>query len=257
MLILLAPSEGKSAPVSGPPLDLATLAHADSLTPARERALAALIKLSSGRESTALRSLGLSRAQAPELVRNAVLRESPTAPAAEVYTGVLYQHLALADMSAEARARAGDNVLVASALWGVVGLDDHIPAYRMSMGADIRSLRRGMPAFWRRALAEALPDSEGELVLDLRSGSYAAAWKPKRSTVVQIRAVTPEGNVISHMAKATRGCVARAVLESQTQPHDPAAIAATVAAAGVGEAARLSDPKRVGAPWVLEVVDSV
>lgn len=257
MLILLAPSEGKSAPSSGPRLDLGTLTYADALTPARERALAALIKLSRGRESTALNSLGLSKAQAPELARNAALREASTAPAAEVYTGVLYQHLALVDMTAAARARASERVLVASGLWGVVGLDDHIPAYRMSMGADIRSLRRGMPAFWRRALAAALPDSEGELVLDLRSGSYAAAWRPKRSTVVQIRAVTPEGKVISHMAKATRGRVARAVLESQTQPHEPAAIAAATAAAGVGEATRLFEPEKAGAPWVLEVIDSV
>lgn len=257
MLILLAPSEGKKAPSSGPPLDLSTLTFADSLTPSRERTLAALIKLSRGRESTALKSLGLSKAQAPELARNAALPEAPTAAAAEVYTGVLYQHLALVDMTSAARARASERVLVASGLWGVVGLDDRIPAYRMSMGADIRSLRRGMAAFWRRALAAALPDSEDELVLDLRSGSYAAAWRPKRSTVLQIRAVTPEGNVISHMAKATRGRVARAVLESETQPHDPPAIAATVAAAGVGEATRLSDPERVGAPWVLEVVDSV
>lgn len=249
MLILLAPSEGKTAPPSGPPLDLVTLSHADALTATRERVLAALVKLSAGRRSTALNSLGLSVGQASELERNAGLGDAPTAPAAEVYTGVLYQHLAFAELDSRARARAAERVLVASALWGVVGIEDHIPAYRLSMSADIRSLRRGLPALWRKPLAAALPDAAGQLVLDLRSGSYAAAWKPARSTVVQIRAVTPEGKVISHMAKATRGRVARAVLEAEALPTEPAAIAALA-----GDGATLHEPERPGAPYVVEVV---
>jgi len=255
MLILLAPSEAKNAPKAGPPVDLARLAHAATLTGPRERALAALVKLSAGRRSTASRSLGLSSGQTGELDRNAALRDAPTAPAAEVYAGVLYQYLALTEMSPSARARADDDVLVASALWGVVGLEDPIPAYRMSMGADIRSLRRGLPAFWRKPLAATLPDADDQLVLDLRSGSYAAAWRPKRSTVVQVRAVTPAGTVVSHMAKATRGRVARAVLEAPSAPAEPAAIAAL--ANGIGHGATLIGPDAPGKPYTLEVVGSV
>ena len=139
---------------------------------------------------------------------------------------MLYQHLALASLGKRARSRAADSVLVASALFGVVGLDDPIPAYRLSMGARIPALRKGLPALWRPPLAKALPDEAGELVLDLRSGSYAAAWTPKHATLVSIRAVTPQGKVISHMAKATRGRVARAVLEARSMPREPEAVAA-------------------------------
>jgi cytoplasmic iron level regulating protein YaaA (DUF328/UPF0246 family) len=249
VLILLAPSEGKTAPASGPPLDLASLSHADELTATRERVLAALIRLSGGRSSKrALEALGLSKTQAGELERNAALAGAPTAPAGEVYTGVLYQHLALGELGRRARERAADQVLVASALFGVVGLGDRIPAYRLAMNARIPSLRKGLPALWRAPLAAALPDEPGGLVLDLRSGSYAAAWTPKRATVVSIRAVTPEGKVISHMAKATRGRVARAVLESRAVPREPAAIAALA-----GPGARLLEDR---AGWTVEVVDT-
>ncbi|HYI36736.1 MAG TPA: peroxide stress protein YaaA [Thermoleophilaceae bacterium] len=249
MQILLAPSEGKTAPASGPPLALGRLSHSDELTAARERVLDALVRLSAGRSrKRALDALGLSKTQAGELERNAGLREAPTAPAGEVYTGVLYQHLALAELGSRARSRAADQVLVASALFGVVGLGDPIPAYRLSIGARIPALRKGLPAFWRPALARALPDEPGELVLDLRSGSYAAAWAPRHAAVVSIRAVTPEGKVISHMAKATRGRVARAVLEARTQPREPEAVAALA-----GPGARVLE-----APggWTVEVVDT-
>jgi cytoplasmic iron level regulating protein YaaA (DUF328/UPF0246 family) len=55
------------------------------------------------------------------------LRGAPTAPAAEVYTGVLYQRLQLPGLPAKARRQ----VLIASMLWGVVRPDDRIPHYRL------------------------------------------------------------------------------------------------------------------------------
>ena len=42
MLIVLPPSEGKTAPAGGAPVDLGALAYADELTAKRERVLAAL-----------------------------------------------------------------------------------------------------------------------------------------------------------------------------------------------------------------------
>ncbi len=249
MLILLAPSEGKTVPARGPALDLASLSYADELTATRARVLKALVALSGGRSrKRALDALGLSKTQAGELERNANLLHAPTAPAAEVYTGVLYQHLGLAELGPAARQRARERVLVASALFGVVALGDRIPAYRLAMGARIPALRKGLPALWRPALAAALPDEPGQLVLDLRSGSYATAWAPKRATVVSIRAVTPAGKVISHMAKATRGRVARAALEARSLPREPEAVAALA-----GRGATVSES---ASGWTVEVVES-
>ena len=155
MLILLAPSETKRPPAAGArPVDLAQLAHAGTLTATRERVLTALEKTAATQPARALKALGLTTGQLDGLERDRTLRTAPAGPAGEVYTGVLYQHLGLGTLPAPARARAADSVLVASALWGVVGLEDRIPAYRLSMGARLGSLRRTLAATWRGPLAD-------------------------------------------------------------------------------------------------------
>lgn len=230
MLVLLPPSEGKTTPESGAPLDLGTLAYAEQLGPQREALLDALEKLARAPRKAAVRKLGVSAGQAGEVDVDGGLRVAPAAPAATVYTGVLYDRLGLPGLSVRAQGR----VLIASALWGVVRPGDRIPYYRFS--AKARLDRIGAPAaFWRPALAAALPDEEGELIVDMRSGAYAAAWKPRRATLLAVRAFSQadgERKPVSHMAKAVRGEVARALLRSRRTPRDPAAAAEIAAAAG-------------------------
>jgi cytoplasmic iron level regulating protein YaaA (DUF328/UPF0246 family) len=203
MLILLPPSEGKDRPETGAPVDLEALAFAAEL--------------------------GEKRAELLEAFDPGLL-EAPTAPAHEVYTGVLFKRLELPELPAAARRR----VLIASALWGVVSPDDRIPYYKFPPKTRLKGI--GVPnAFWRPALAAALPDEEGDLIVDMRSGAYAAAWKPKRATLLAVRAFTEEGGqrkAVSHMAKAVRGDVARALLEAKKAPDDPEGAAATAEAAG-------------------------
>jgi cytoplasmic iron level regulating protein YaaA (DUF328/UPF0246 family) len=240
VLILLPPSEGKTAPASGEPVDVASLALPE-LAPQRERVLAALIRVSSGRQrNRALKALGLSPGQAGELDLNAALREAPTAPASEVYTGVLYERLQLPSLDARGQ------VLIASALWGVVRPEDRIPAYRLWIGASLPRLP-GLAAYWRPHLAKALPDDG--LVVDLRSGGYAAAWKPAAATVVGVRAFTRDGKVVSHNVKAVRGDIARALLQAPpaSTPED---VAETAARAGHDVSLT-----RLGAAWSLDVVE--
>jgi cytoplasmic iron level regulating protein YaaA (DUF328/UPF0246 family) len=246
VLVLLPPSEGKTAPAAGPPVDLAALAH-PSLTAKRERLLAALVKLAAGPERKALAALGLSPGLAGELARDAALLTAPAGPAASIYTGVLYERLQLPSLPAAAQ----DRVRIASALWGVVRPDDRIPAYRLSM--DARVPRIGpLAAYWRAPLAAALPD-EG-LIVDLRSGSYAAAWKPKAATVVSVRAFLERDgrrSVISHAVKATRGEVARALLAAPSVPTDADAVAAVATAAG--HEVELVAGR--GGAWSLDVIE--
>lgn len=200
VLVLLPPSEGKTAPRRGRPADLASLVHPE-LTPAREAVLDAL--------DPSLRTARAARARA-------------------VYTGVLFQHLRLEELPARARNR----VLIFSALWGVTRPDDRIPAYKLPIGDGLP----GFPAlagYWRPKLAEVLPDSG--LVLDLRSGAYASAWTPRNATVLGVRAFVERDGTrtpVSHMVKATRGTVARIALEASPPPRTPAAVAKLVEAAG-------------------------
>ncbi len=202
MLLLLPPSKGKAPPPPGPPVDFDALAF-PALNARRRK---------------------LIRAVDPKL------RRAAAAPAAEVYTGVLYAQLRLAELD---RA-AWDRVLIASALWGVLHPADRIPAYELDMGAKPAGLG-GLAAFWRPALTRALPDAG--LVLDLRSGSYAAAWRPRAATMVGVRAFTeqPDGSrkAITHMAKRVRGDVARLVLEAGGDACTPAEILAIAAAGGL------------------------
>jgi cytoplasmic iron level regulating protein YaaA (DUF328/UPF0246 family) len=203
VLVLLPPSEGKTAPARGRPVDLEALSH-PALTAARRAVLDAL----------------------PE--GEALLR-APSARASAVYTGVLYAHLGLAGLPLRARRR----VLIFSGLWGVLGPDDRIPAYKLPIDTRLPGLG-GLAAHWRPVLREALPDERG-LVLDLRSGAYAAAWRPRAGSVLAVRAFVERGGrrtPVSHMVKATRGAVARLVLEAPRPPRTPEAVAQLVAAAG-------------------------
>jgi uncharacterized protein len=230
MLVLLPPSEGKAAPDGGESVDLGSLAFAESLGERREAVLDALEGLAALPREQAVGALAVSKGQAGEVDVDARLRAAPSAPAAEVYTGVLYDHLGLPELPARAR----DRVLIASALWGVVRPQDRIPYYRFSAKARLDGI--GAPAsWWRPALAEAMPDEPGDLVVDMRSAAYAAAWKPKRATLLAVRAFTENGGKrkpVSHMAKAVRGDVARALLVAKKPPADPESAAAIAEAAG-------------------------
>ena len=257
MLVLLPPSEGKRPPDTGAPVDVSSLTFPE-LGERREKALRALVRMASGNQKRALEHLGLSAGQASEVDRDAGLLEAPAGPAGEVYTGVLFQHLDLASLPAAALARAREHVLVASALWGVVALDDHIPAYRLSIGARIPALTRsGLAAWWRPALTSVLPDAPGDLVIDMRSGGYAAAWRPRESTLVEVKASTAAGKPISHMAKAVRGSVTRDLLlsrEAITSPEDVATIAERGTDVGRVE---LTPPAKPGGAHVVNVIAAV
>ncbi|MBS6031418.1 MAG: peroxide stress protein YaaA, partial [Kocuria rhizophila] len=82
MLILLPPSESKTAPASGDPLDLASL-DLPALTGARSEVADALAAVSE--QPDALAVLGAGPSLADDVARNRRLRTAPAAPAMEVY----------------------------------------------------------------------------------------------------------------------------------------------------------------------------
>lgn len=224
MHILLPPSEGKTAPRRGKPLDLATLSL-PALNPARQRMLEALTGLCRGDEETARNALGLSAGQAAEIERNAALPTAPTATAAQIYTGVLYEALDLATLSPAALRRMRRTLLIFSGLWGVVGPGDRIPAYRCAAGAMLPGLG-GAGSFWRKELGPALTElTAGRLVIDLRSGPYSAMWAPPGPhatlRVLHERTVggVTERTVVSHFNKATKGRLVRDLAQAAATPR--------------------------------------
>ncbi|MEV4283907.1 peroxide stress protein YaaA [Nonomuraea bangladeshensis] len=242
MLTLLPPSEGKAPEGSGPPVGELSFPALDR---ARRRVLNALVRASKRRD--ALDVLGLTPGLAGELDKNTALKTAPTLPAAELYTGVLYDNLGLGTLEGEARRRAEESVLIFSGLWGVVRIDDRIPPYRLSMGVSLPPLG-GLSAFWRPLLAKALDPVPG-LVVDMRSATYAGAWQPgERSVTVR---VFRAGKVVSHMAKATRGEIARDLFLHDTVPSSPEELAKILTE--LGRAVELTPPPRPGRAWTLDV----
>ncbi|GAA3819851.1 UPF0246 protein [Cellulomonas soli] len=232
VLVLLPPSEGKTAPpATGPTLDLHALSS-PALTEARERVLDALVQVS-GRPG-ALEVLGVGPGLAAEVARNVHLRTAPTAPARRVYTGVLYAAAGLDRLTPTQRERAASTVRIVSGLWGAVTPDDPIPAYRLSMGTTLTGVG-GLAAAWRDHLGSVLdPRAEGDLVVDCRSATYAAAWRPPSSAhrvaVQVLREQAGTRTVVSHHAKHTRGVLTRHLLTRRGKaPHDADTLAAAAA----------------------------
>lgn len=259
MLILLPPSEGKSPPTSGPPLDLGALSL-PRLAEAREEVLAALVRLCSADPGAAARALGLSSSLISEVHRNAELRSAPTAPAAEVYSGVLYAALGLGGLAPRARRRVEEWVLVSSALWGALRLTDPIPAYRLAGGASLPGPGR-LATHWRAPLAAAMAErAEDQVVLDLRSGTYAAMWTPPAELCVVGRVVHEVGGrrtVASHFNKATKGRLVRALAERRAEPASVPGLVRAIRSAGFR--AELAEPEpagrgRTARPAVLDLI---
>lgn len=224
MLILLPPSEGKTRPTDGSPLELGALSL-PQLSRQREQLLKALIRLCTGREGHAMEVLGLGATQADAVARNAVLLDEPTGRADSVYTGVLFEHLDPGSFTDAERARADHTLAIASALFGLVRPGDAIPAYRLSAGVSLPRLGT-MSSRWKPMLPSAIEElADGRLVVDLRSGGYVNLGRPPAAMAAATLRVLHEKDgkrsVVSHFNKATKGRVVRRLLTEEVDAKDP------------------------------------
>ncbi|WP_089337777.1 peroxide stress protein YaaA [Blastococcus mobilis] len=231
MLVLLPPSETKAPGGDGAPLDLTALT-APELTGVRTEIAEALVKLADDVPASRA-ALGLSPKQDAEITRNAQLWTSPTRPALERYTGVLYDALDVGSMTRAQRGRADRRLAVGSALFGLVRGHDRIPAYRLSAGSALPGLP-SLRALWRPVLSPVLADVD-ELVVDLRSGSYAALAPVPGAVTVDVVSERPDGSrsVVSHFNKAHKGRVARLLALTTAEPTDVVRLRSLLRRAGL------------------------
>ncbi len=185
---------------------------------------------------------------------NTDLWELPAAPAAQIYSGVLFDALDLASLDTGARRRAARWLVIVSALWGAVRITDRIPAYRASMTNELPGVG-ALATFWRPHLPPVLdPLAQRGAVVDCRSAAYQKAWPtpvPHRTVHVSV-ADAATGVTVSHMAKQARGLVARHLLTRSGQtPATPARVAEAVAERFD---VVLDEPRRATAPWTLTVL---
>ncbi len=251
VLVLLPPSETKRDGGDGPPLALGSLSF-PSLDVVRKPLIDELVVLAADVPASRA-ALGISERQDDEVARNAALWTSPTLPAIRRYTGVLYDALDFASLGPAARARAVERLAVGSALFGLVMAGDPVPAYRLSAGsalpafpavlappagpvsaipgpvsagamtlpaevarfAGVGTLR----ARWQPVLEPLLAGLDG-LVVDLRSGSYAALGRVPGAVTVRVLTEHADGTrtIVSHHNKSHKGRVARLLAGTRSEP---------------------------------------
>ena len=238
-VILLPPSEGKAEGGTGPKLKISELSF-PQLEKRRMAVRSALTTAMKGPEATRSKLLGVKgTALASATAANLAVLTSPTMPAIERYTGVLYDALDVDSLSARDRKRLNSQVLIFSGLWGVVRPHDMIPDYKMKMGATIAPIGK-LSTWWRESLTPALDESvAGAVVWNLLPKEHDSAWDPFGST--ESTAKTPsamfsvkfldEGTpvkgvrtftTVNHWNKLLKGALVRYILE--TGADDPKAL---------------------------------
>ena len=215
--MLLPPSETKRAGGRRAPLALDRLALPE-LTPQRDATIDALGALAHDPELAA-RVLKLSPRQHADIVADATLRTSPTLPAVDRYTGVLYDALEAGSLDAAGRRWLGRHVLIHAAAFGPVGALDRIPTYRLGPAVTLPGLPP-LRRVWADPVADALRASGAPFVLDLRSEAYVALGPvPGSVPSAYVRVVTTseDGTVraLNHFNKTAKGRFVRALAESR------------------------------------------
>lgn len=231
MLILLPPSETKVPGGRGAPLDLDSLGFS-TLNPVRTELMQATWQLS--QDLPQARSvLGVAAAKDSEIGWNTALHNTPTMPALDRYTGVLYDNLAAHTLTKVQRARADHRLLITSSLFGQLRATDPIPAYRLSAGSKLPG-RPTLASTWRPVLTPALAELD-DLVLDLRSGAYSSFAPLPNAISVAVLSESPSGarTVVSHFSKATKGLLARALCTTRAELGTVSAVIKAARAAGL------------------------
>jgi cytoplasmic iron level regulating protein YaaA (DUF328/UPF0246 family) len=251
VLIIVPSSESKRPPLaSGRPVALEELSF-PALLPTRRRVAEALVETSSDLDAFARLRVGLTLAH--EVARNTRLFELPAMPVLDLYTGPVHEGLAASSLSTNAGARAGECLVVVSALWGALRPADHVPPYRLALWAGLIGIDR-LDAAWRAVLPSVLAEAAGGagVVVDIRSPGYQSFGMPAglgdRTVSIRITQGPPGQRVGEVITKRLRGAVARYLLESGADPADPHALADVLAERWP---VRLEAPERPGKPWSM------
>ncbi len=149
------------------------------------------------------------------LAANSELRGAPVLPAWQRYTGVVWDHLDPATLSAADRRR----IVVISGLLGLVRADDPTPDYRLKMGSNLAPIGK-LSTWWRDDVSSSLNNyaagrtaKQPRVIIDLLPKEHRAAWVPDdRVNGVSIEFVDPSGKPGGHFAKAAKGTLAAAIL---------------------------------------------
>jgi cytoplasmic iron level regulating protein YaaA (DUF328/UPF0246 family) len=176
----------------------------------------------------------------PSEKKNATTK--PT-PAINVYTGVLYQALDWASLTAAAKKRGASAVVIISAKYGAVRPDQLIESYKEKIDNSVM----------RAPVGRVLNAIKTPLIVDCRSSTYKTVWHSPVDKTVEVRISTVVDGVrtvVTHMSKKTRGEITRWLLQSRSLPKTPEDLYAIVSE----KYPCALTPSNGEEPWVLEVI---
>ena len=212
-IILLPPSEGKA---TGGDISAKWVAEAgvfgSALAPQRQAIVEQLRKVKGGDQK--LLGVGGAHLLRAQSVNTSLF--SPTLPAWQRYTGVVWDHLDLASMTAAKRKTFTQRIVVPSGLAGLVRADDPLPDYRLKMGARFSPFGL-MSKWWRDAMTEALVAmAKKRTVIDVLPNEHRAALTMDHiAGIVRVDLVAHSGGIVGgHNAKAAKGLLAQHLLTS-------------------------------------------
>lgn len=237
MIILLPPSSGKTAPTSGTSLALDTLFWNTELHTCREELISALIKTCTSPHAARILKLGPNTIS--DIADNVDLLSAPTAPAIDLYTGVLYDAASFentlekssnsSSSLQQAHQILNSEIYLFSGLWGVIRPKDHIPNYRLCASTKLSSIGT-VSTYWKKHLTTLCSMRfKNELIVDCRSGEYRKMWTPNAKSPIEVLQVvvkkehpqTHKRSVVSHNAKYMRGVLAGALFARRTSNKLP------------------------------------
>jgi len=171
------------------------------------------------------------------------LETSKPTPALSVYTGVLYQALDWASLSAAAKKRGEISIAIISAKYGAVRPSDRIESYKEKI--DNKKMKD--------VVAAKLDPIKTGLIVDCRSSTYKTVWHAPIDITVEVRVSTVVDGVrtvVTHMSKKTRGEITRWLLQSRSMPKTPEDLYAIVSE----KYPCALTPSDGVDPWILEVI---
>ena len=233
MIILLPPSSGKTAPTSGPSLDLSSLLFGSELTSCREELIKDLQQVCSHADAAQVLKIGPNTVG--DIADNLDVYEAPTTTALSLYTGVLFEAAkftqTLENVTLENTQKTvtlpadilNSEIMIFSGLWGVVRPHDLLPNYRLSASIKLPNIGT-VATYWKKQLNPLLNATlKDQIVVDCRSGEYRKMWTPSAKHPCELLQVvvqredpcTGKRSVVSHNAKHMRGVLAGALFEQR------------------------------------------
>lgn len=133
-------------------------------------------------------------------------------PAIELYSGMTFKQLTVDDKNI--REYLAKHLIIISALYGPIGSEELIAPYRLDMQAKLQIGGQSLASFWKAAFANALEDSDGEII-NLASNEFSTLLPHSKNWVDIDIAKIVDGQIKRHSttAKKARGQILQYMAE--------------------------------------------